>query len=354
MGSLGVTNVEDVITYIQELLGSIPFEEKTKVLPLLGVYKISHYDLIQLNNYPEKFPIDGNKLLKLGISLGNLLKTLEAEKEAYQRQQMQQQVFVRSLNKSRGNNKSRHPISEYDPFKEDVGSESRLKRESGSSDGTLNGTALPYQVRFMVNLLSVLKSFDIRTPPINKPETFRYNSMSHLQSYGHSDAFSTRDSIVSNNNPSKTPPPLRPSSFTSESSRAEVSPNSSPIKLSSRQLSIEKLEININVDNIFIYKIVLKIICEIFISIKEHMESQGIAADSIPKNDLDESYSIFSSNTINSSDSTYLGNDEYVRVTHQVMKRISSGILEPFVVMLFQELAEHQIRGSFTTLINSL
>ncbi|EGW34518.1 uncharacterized protein SPAPADRAFT_59950 [Spathaspora passalidarum NRRL Y-27907] len=352
--------LEEEITHVQELLQSLPFNAEKRTIPFLEVYKIPYHEFIELKNHPNKFPIDGNKLLKLGISLGNLLKTLEAEKENYDRQQTQQQVFIQNLNKSRANKPKPTTATangqEFDPFKEssDSNDNSQIKRQSGTSDVSSNANAAihPYQIRFMMNLLNILKSFDIRVPNPYKPETT--SVVSHL--YG--DGPTKRDSLPSNYSPAnRTPPRPRPSSASSEISRPDSVVTSSPIKLSSRQLSIEKLEININVDNIFIYKILLKMIREIYLRLKEHfqtIESQGIVTDTISKNDSDENFSIFSSNSNNSQENLLPGNDEYLRVFHQVMSRISYGILEPFILMIYHELAEKKIQDSFTDLIESL
>lgn len=69
-----ITTLDEEINYIQDLLQSIPFSSD-RTTHFLKVYKISHQELMKLNEQPLKFPVDANKLLKLGISLGNLIRT---------------------------------------------------------------------------------------------------------------------------------------------------------------------------------------------------------------------------------------------------------------------------------------
>ena len=56
---------------------------------------------MKLNEQPLKFPVDANKLLKLGISLGNLIRTLQIDEESYQQQHNQQRQFLQNLNNAK-------------------------------------------------------------------------------------------------------------------------------------------------------------------------------------------------------------------------------------------------------------
>lgn len=137
------------------------------------------------------------------------------------------------------------------------------------------------------------------------------------------------------------------------------SANMSPIKLNSKQLLIEKLEININLDNLFIYKITLKLILEIFHILKQNLINTTSKlndpsfAMTPTKYDFDESSSIFSLNSSTSQDSS-LTNDEYYKLLSVAILRISHGIVQPFVILIYREFAETKISDDFTQLINSL
>ncbi|RCK66566.1 hypothetical protein Cantr_03599 [Candida viswanathii] len=80
---------------------------------------------MKLNQQPAKFPVDANKLLKLGISLGNLIKTLQIDEESYQQQHSQQRQLLSNLNNTRSsygaqgsNGSSLMSSTLSDPFRE--------------------------------------------------------------------------------------------------------------------------------------------------------------------------------------------------------------------------------------------
>ncbi|EMG48951.1 hypothetical protein G210_0380 [Candida maltosa Xu316] len=361
-----ITILEEEITYIQDLLQSIPFSSD-RTTHFLQAYKLSHQQLMKLNEQPGKFPVDANKLLKLGISLGNLIKTLQVDEESYQHQHNQQRQFLQNLNNSRTNgtinhnnntntsnvnngnstNSSRVASTISDPFREPFQPPppKHLSQASvnavANNNGNGSGMAVqpPYQVKFIKNLVNILKNFDIGP----KSDPFQ--------------ASNNRDSIASNHSM----PPHTPQRVLSNGSGA--SSNTSPIKLNSKQLLIEKLEININLDNLFIYKIILKLILEIFQILKQNLinttnklnesSSSSSLLFASPKYDIDESSSIFSSNSVNSQESN-LSNDEYYKLLSKILSRVSHGIVQPFIIMIYRELVESTITDDFTQLINSL
>lgn len=294
LGFVGL--LEEEIASVQHLLESIPF---TNIAPLdhfLEIYKLSHQEVLTLKEQPLKFPIESNKMLKLGISLGNLIKTLQLDEEMYLQQREQQQNFINNLNKSRSsiagsssNNNSTTGVD--DPFVK------RLHVISSS-----NSTQPIHHMKFVKNLLIVLKNFDIG----NKQE--------------------------SNGN--------------SYHSQGTGSTNTSPIKLNSKQLLIEKLEINIKLDVIFIYNTLFKLIDRILNILKTSL------LDVTSISDMEESSSIFSINSVNSDSSIPL--DEYLKFLKQCIHRISLGIILPFYNFVFTELVETNIQSDFSSLANSL
>ena len=56
---------------IEHLLRTIPFNDNCSVdsKHFLNIYQLTYEDMLKLNGNDVKFPIDSNKLLKLGISL---------------------------------------------------------------------------------------------------------------------------------------------------------------------------------------------------------------------------------------------------------------------------------------------
>ena len=63
--------------------------------------------------------------------------------------------------------------------------------------------------------------------------------------------------------------------------------------------------------------------------------------------------SIFSGVSASSQDSN-MGNEEYLRYVNNLLRRISYGITQPFVALVFREYVEQQISDDFTQLINTL
>lgn len=306
------------ISAINHILATVPFRGTSAALPyFLDTYKLQYEDLAPIND-PDKFPIEPNKLLKLGISLGNLVKTLKLEEEMQQEQQQRQSLFIALLN----NSVSRHPsvnhslasikspvsgyYDPYDPFHGD--------RPSSTAASSANNQSLQH-VKFVKNLLLLLKNFDIGT-------TASAGTKLH--------DLSTKASSLS------------------------LTKNSSPIKLNSRQLLIEKLEINISLDVLFIYKITLQLVLSIYVTLQSHIAGADLSSPTDDKSSIMESSSIFSSNSLNSSTDSILSPDEYVRILHHIVARISTGLIEPFLQLMLQEVVKPGLHQGFQALVDRL
>ena len=404
------TIIKEEQAFIEDLLSSIPFSSNPTTY-FLKIYKLSHHQLNRLNDEPFKFPIEANKLLKLGISLGSLMNTLSIDEENYKQQIAQQRQFMARINGRIASTQTQAQIptptpaststststpksmlapasapapaperkslmglrpgyDANDPFNSNNSPASYTPLTAGpphpsqqlqqpsrhvihSSGQQPSGShhQPSYQVRFLKSLLTILKNFDIDGPrdPIG----------SH-QSQGRSSTMSyNRESMASYGSSSFTPKRVQSNgSFGSGI-------NTSPIKLNSRQLLIEKLEINIKLDNLFIYKIMFKLILSIYAKLSETLlqireEEQYISAittATIPSSSTsahqDESSSIFSGESSNSLESN-LSNTEYLKLLHNVLYRISQGIIQPFVTLLYVEFVETKVTEDFTQLMNTL
>lgn len=249
------------INSFQELLDTIPFKNyPTK--SFLKIYKLNYKELHRYITH-NRFPIDNAKLLKLTISLGNLIKSLKMDEDMYKQQQSQQSNFTARLNSMAT---PKHFINsepmDSQPF---------------------------YQIKFIKNMLLILKNFDI----------------------GHD---------------------FKDSSSTTTLNQYQ----NSPIKLNSTQLLIEKLEININLDTLFIYKTLLTILVIVLKLLKSHYEYVD-----------DDQGSIFLSGSEN------ISADEYNRLLNQILTRINNGLIEPLVKFI-SEFANTNMTNEFKTLITSL
>ncbi|KAG5416832.1 hypothetical protein I9W82_005562 [Candida metapsilosis] len=319
--------LDEDIAYVQGLLDTIPFSSD-RTAHFLNVYKIYHQELLKLNDQPHKFPIEGSKLLKLNISLGNLLKALQTDEEVYKQQNLQQKRYMNKLS-SIQERRTATPMGIKEDGLRSAAPDQPVKHviHSGSSTQSLQP---PYQVRFVKNMVTILKNFDINVPVSRQPSYHRDSATSSFGSAPH-----TPKRVVSNGSMS-----------------GPYASNSSPIKINSKQLLIEKLEINIKLDNLFIYKITLKLILEIFHRLQQSLQGDSLTSSpSKTKND-DES-SIFSGASATSQDSG-MGNEEYLKYVNNVLRRINYGIIQPFVALIFREYVEQQISDDFSQLINTL
>lgn len=383
--------IDEEMQTINGLLSSIPFTAKSNdtLTYFLNVYKLNYRALMKLNEQSFKFPIESSKVLKLSISLGNLLKTLHNDEENYLEQSQLQRSFLTNLQNSSSNNvnnnnhhsnnnintnshrsrQARTPVinssrEDYNPF--NVASPVSPKHiinspisaisggvgTAGGAGSTGPGVQPLYQIKFVSNLLSILKNFDIGTP----------TNVVNSGSSQHSDLNSVNLKLHEMTSSNST------STLTSHTTNGTASSsNASPIKLNSKQLLIEKLEINIKLDNLFIYRVLLQLLLQIlstlqgFIAVaaENASHSSGILASpasSGSSNDYAENSSIFSSNSLRSSESrnSAMTIDECIRTVQLIVARVSTGIVEPFIRLLIVELVENNVLRDFNKLVNSL
>lgn len=262
------------IKNLNHLLDSIPFTNEEPSQFFLNLYQLD-YEQVSILNKPasqggigEKFPINGEKLMKFGISLGNLIKTLNVDEQIYLQQKGQPRQMV-----------------ETDPFND------RLVEAATKSE---NNDLQPFQIKFITNLLSLLKNFDIGT--YHEPNVT----------------------------------------------------NSSPIKLSSKQLLIEKLEINISLDNLFIFKITLKLLVRIYTILQHQLIKYNIKEVSI------ENSSIFSTHSSTSSFSSQITPEQYFKHLNQIISKVKIGLTEPFLNLVVHHIINDAVSSSFSSLLTNI
>lgn len=305
----------------EDLIDQVPFNDYVPKKNFLRVYRLNYKELYKYVN-TTPFPVDTNKLLKLTISLGNLIKSLQLDEEMYNQQHQQQAQFNNKL----GLDKTRVPGTTNTPSTPNLSSSSNPFE---SPKHYINSTPLSnqpiYQIKFLKNLLLILKNFDI----------------GHV----HRDV--------------------------NQSSTTLSQHLSSPIKLNSKQLLIEKLEININLDTLFIYKTLLSLLIRVFETLKSHLlfnqelglfpNSAGNSNDASLNNGLNshsnrnsfEQSSIFSTTSATSNSSDSITTDEYFKVLSQILTRISNGLIEPLLKYLL-EFVGSNVSNEFEALITSL
>lgn len=312
--TMSYTNLlDEEIGNLRHLLRSIPFSQKTdetKLSHFLNIYKLN-YPLVLKTISSNNPSIDSNKLLKLGISLGNLIKSFENDQELFQQQSRQQKSFVNNTNKYKVRTTFQtgtalaQPADFNNPFQEQV----QVTKHVINS-----GNQPMYQIKFIKHLLSILKNFDIG---------------SIHEDLSHSQLTATINQI-----------------------------NLSPIKLNSRQLLIEKLETNIRLDTLFIYKIVFKLLIKIYDILKENTGGpeflEAGAFNNNASRSIDDTSSIFSSNSNNSSESSVISVDEYLRILKVIVNRVLSGLVKPFVKVILNEIVENKVHEDFNKLLDGL
>lgn len=292
--------LDNEISTFGDILLSVAFTDITPEKPFLKIYNLNYHEL---NKYVQNnpFPIDSNKLLKLCISLGNLIKSLQLDEEMYSQQQEQQQSFNQRLGISEtAVTSSKRSSSSLNPFE---------SPKHYINSQPFNNQPL-HQIKFIKNLLAILKNFDI--------------------------GYSIKDIGNAHN---------------SGSSTTLNQYLNSPIKLNSKQLLIEKLEINIKLDTLFILKTLIKIIINVLEILKSHMRTNyelGIMASN------NEQSSIFSSNSnASTSSESFITIDEYVKILKQIVTRISNGLTEPLLKYMLTFVSGN-ISNEFKSLVTSL
>lgn len=269
-----VTAAEQGLAQLQNLLASVPFSRGSEPqCHFLNIYKISHAELAALDlteaRWDQLFPISANKLLKLGISLGNLLRSYELELDAFQR-------------------RTPHLLAS-DPFDEAL-----LERTK---------TMPAHHLLFARNFVLILKNFNVGVARRGKS-----------------------DDLLSGT--------------------ASLSTSGSPIKLRSRQLLIEKLEINIRLDCLFTIKVVLQMLVasfEVALRLLRAATELGDTAVLSTIRVYSESLSEVSKVSGTPSDFfTYL---------NEALVRVSSGVVEPLTALLLEELVEPLVIASCQNLV---
>lgn len=249
---------------IRRLLRAVPVCGEPQEY-FLETYKLQKADLQSLAlseaEWEQRHPVPTNKLLKLGISFGNLIKAYQLDSE--------------SLNQ-------RHPGLAQDPFQE----------------GEL--PLAPKYIRFVQNLYSILKNFDIGLRP-------------HAEA-PHGGA-----------------------------------PQSSPIRVSSRQLLIEKLEINMKLDALFTFQIVLQLLENIFVLLE-----QLLGTNDFEEAPLSETLLLFSQSLLASVNLDVATLADYGRLVREVHRRVRMGLLDPFKRMVMKDVVEPRLTASFQTLLSSV
>lgn len=301
------------IALIEHILETVPFAPggvDSKIY-FLDVYKLKYSDIKSLNlnetTWEQYRQVAVNRLLKLAISFGNLIKSFEVDKAAYDAKIAQQRNF-----------KNTRPG--VDPFTDSYKPEKSL-------------LVAPYFITFARNLSLILKNFDIGTPVSNGPSRASHASRSSVGLESDSHSFNG-----------------------SQGSSSGALP-SSPIRLNSRQLLIEKLEINIRLDALFTLKIVFKLLLNIFARLKELVDSYSgeEVSELATIRAYSESSSIFSSASGGSGGADPVHNmEDYVRLVREIIHRIKSGIVDPFTNLLLTEIVESRVINGFQNLVSTI
>lgn len=416
----------------------------------MNLYKLRRDELVNiLNNGENTVGIDSNKMLKLGISFGNLIKNCQIDEQPGIRVVTLASIMTPGTSgMGQGNSGGNSFMNRLQSLSTENGSALTLAGPQipapeidnpfmakqtvppppGQSRSSVQLTV--QQVKFLRNLVTLLKNFDVGSsslyhkrssnPPHNNGSAGGHRGVSTssilsgnsagntvngvsngnrgsdmYNEYGNNeyggDAHSgmgnqpsNRDSATSGTFGAGTGSGSINGSTHTGGLNSSTANSSSPIKLTSKQLLIEKLEININLDLLFIYQILFKLILRIYEIMKQgivqHQVSSGIQERSaLNSTDLgkppsmvgefnfsmnitmnnaqsaNDSSSIFSSNSATSSDSSSICSpDEYVRLVRQITDRISYGIIGPFVNIIVSEIVEPNINQGFHDVMVSL
>mgnify|MGYP004715933117 CR=1 FL=1 len=332
---------------IKHVLTSLPFShsDQRRQLPyFMDVYQVNGADFHRLNEQGSAFPLDANKFLKLGISLGNLIKLLQQDEEQFLEVQRKTQQFNRSVGGPLGTPQmqSSPQIPQTPALKQQALEGSYFDRRSSASatnpvvstPAAIPGPVAPHQTRFAYNLLKILKNYDIGTGILL--------------------LISAQGSLGGQND---LPPPqmLTTSSSLTILGQPVVL---SPIKLLSKQLLIEKLEINIELDNLFTYKTVLLLILRIYETILSQLEASGNSSvlTAVLARDFtssSSSSSIFLTTSYSLSELA-LTIEEYLVLLKQIVLRFNAGVMEPFIQVVLATIVEVGVNERFSNMMKSL
>lgn len=303
------------IARIHNVLDSVPFVDGSETkIPFLDSYKLSYANIKRLNiteeSWEEYHQIPANKLLKLAISLGNLFESFKLEKSNIETRNARIKVNKR--------------MQSSDPFTE------------GHSSTAKNNLIPVYYVNLTRNFALILKNFDVGVP--ESPNTLQRH-LSSLSVYCKINV----DEVITNGTGVTVDRQQRMGSFS----------NKSPIRLNSRQMLIEKLEINIRLDTMFTMKIVLKLLAELFLIIKQLWRDQDVEDEDElqPPIPASSASSVFSSA---STSSEPLNVQEYTHLVHNILIRVNVGIIGPFISLLQTKAVEPHIYESFQNLLNTM
>lgn len=321
-----VNLVDDQLHYLQHILDTVPLTPGTQTHGyFLDIFQLSYADIQRLelteNTWETHNQVSANKLLKLSISFGNLLKTFHLEKAHYESKSGAQQ----------NQNWKKQSRQTADPFDETYATEKPV-------------SVAPYYVSFAKNFFLILKNFDIGSA---------------------AGSTASGSGSISNNGPSRLsqvsrsslgdPEILSPPTMGSHTSAPIMS---LPIRLNSRQLLIEKLEINIHLDALFTFKINLQLLKLLFmilkLLLKNYTPPEDGAEEAYRKRNSETS-SIFSSvsGTSTGLDSV-VSMEDYARLVFEVSRRVSTGILDPFTNLVRESIVKPQVLGGFQELVNNI
>lgn len=306
--------IGDEIARIEHVLISVPFMPRSEVsVQFLNIYKLTYADIKRLNVTEESWEeqleqIPANKLLKLAISFGNVIEAFKLEKQAAETRNARL--------------KGAKKLQTADPFNEGF--------------SATKATQIPVHfVNLTRNFALVLKNFDVGPTAVSSRMLKRHLSGLSVYSKEDSDDATTPTSIFSNS-------ALRSASFVRKS----------PIKLNSRQMLIEKLEINIRIDPMFTMRIVLKLLVEILLIIellcKEH---DDVEEDLLPPVPLSSSSSVFSGG---SGASETLSLSDYNQLVKSAISNVNGGIVGPFVSFLQRKVVEPRVMAGFESILSTM
>lgn len=294
------------IERIDHILDSVPFMAGSELkCHFLNTYRLIYADLKQKNlteeSWEQSGQIPANKLLKLAISFGNLIEAFKKEKH---------DAEIRNARM-----KSSKQTNTTDPFDDDF------------TPVKLNTVAPPY-LNLAKNLLLILRNFDIGTAP---PRAL----LRHLSNL----SVCTKGSDVSITEGEASNTPV-------------LELRRSPIRLNSRQMLIEKLEINIRIDALFTMKIALNLTVELLLTLRELRKVQESGDNTFTPPKLFTSASSMFSATSISSESPIT--DDYDQSVKSILGRLNSGLVGPFTSFLHKQIVEPHVIGGFQNLLDTM
>lgn len=307
--------VDDQLLYLHHILDTVPFAPNAMVNGyFLDIYKLTFAEILLLNISEKTWEaynqVPVNRLLKLSISFGNLIKTFHLEKSHHEARNGAQQNHQNLRKPSR---------QSVDPFQDTFTDEKAF-------------SVAPYHLSFAKNFYLILKNFDIGSAA---GSTATGGGQVARRSQNLRNGHNETDANSSGNGPNM----------------------NSPIRLNSRQLLIEKLEINICLDALFTFKITVKLLELLFLVLKQLLGNYTPQEEPIGllRKSPSENSSIFSSiSGISAGLDSITSVDDYARLIAEISHRICVGILNPFVGLLRESIVKPHVLGGFQDLINTI